>query len=218
VNCVLKGFYDPTKGGSRIILVPLETCLKYTFSHDWYDKLTSKSTPRSDFIRRINHTVYKNHGDAYGTWDQLAMAVAIYPSLILRSHTEHISVELNDHEKRGMLRFVKNNDDCKDNPKCSLNRDVLHDAKGNNYVSKIDVKQEPSMIYPKIDGAGEGGQMVNGIGGHGKMEGNSVGEDGVNGHMNGVVGNDGVGTRDNVVIVEEINFKRYEEILIRTVE
>jgi inosine-uridine nucleoside N-ribohydrolase len=93
-----------------ISIVTWETCLSHGFSWEFYDKLVSQETDKSNFFKKImkdSANVYKQRKYGYGAFytccDLLAMAVAVQPDVVKKETHVHATVELSGHHTRGQM-------------------------------------------------------------------------------------------------------------------
>ena len=88
-------------------LISWETTLAHTLPMDWYESWCRRSTPASEFVRKISER-FAARLQAYGIHqyalpDPLAMAIQLEPQLIERQNAYHTAVELAGQYARGQL-------------------------------------------------------------------------------------------------------------------
>lgn len=86
-------------------LVDWEATLRYAFDEDEFDRWLAAGDARADFFGKVFGTARafnRSHGRrGVIAADALAMAVAIDPSIVTRSETRHVAVELDGRLTRG---------------------------------------------------------------------------------------------------------------------
>ena len=93
-----------------VTMVTWEVCLNHGYEWNFYDKYTSLSTKKSEFVRKITEkpakfyrAEYAGMGRKYTSCDPLAMAVAIQPELVLHKESIFATIELQGHFTRGQM-------------------------------------------------------------------------------------------------------------------
>lgn len=89
----------------RFDLVDWEATLRYAFDEDEFDRWLAAGDARAEFFGKVFGTARafnRSHGRrGVIAADALAMAVAIDPSIVTRSETRHVAVELDGRLTRG---------------------------------------------------------------------------------------------------------------------
>lgn len=127
-----------------VTMVCWELCLKYAFTWEWYDQLTSTPTAKGRFVQAIGgkslEIYYRRGGPGampkYETADSMLMAVAIGNGVATETRHVYCTVELQGTYTRGQM--VVDRDGCLGcKPNVTLVVAVDHDTYGNMLMAAV---------------------------------------------------------------------------------
>ena len=96
-----------------VSIVTWDVCRKHSFDWEFFELFTNLGTKKADFVKKITRSYSNFHRNLkanyvksslkFRTYDDLALAVAIRPDIVL--HEEHVfaTVELHGHLTRGQM-------------------------------------------------------------------------------------------------------------------
>lgn len=127
-----------------ITMVCWELCLKYAFTWEWYDQLTSTPTTKGRFVKAIGAKsldIYFKRGTKeqlprYETADSMLMAVALSERVVRETRDVYCTVELRGTYTRGQM--VLDRDGCLgQRPNVRLVTSLDHPAYGNMLMQAV---------------------------------------------------------------------------------
>lgn len=128
-----------------VSIVTLEVCRKHAFDWEFYEMYTNLGTKKANFVKkitgcyssfRLKKANYVTLGLKFQTYDELAMAVAIRPDIVLREGRVFATVELHGYFTRGQMVVDWQN---KLNKKCNV-----------TLVYQIDTEELKQLILDSV--------------------------------------------------------------------
>ncbi|XP_013413354.1 probable uridine nucleosidase 2 isoform X2 [Lingula anatina] len=120
--------------GCPVTVAGWELCLKCGFTWEWYKRLISKGTAKSELMRVLEaNTIVKFYKEGssefYITADQIIMSVAIDPKTVKAHEEVYATVALNDPLTRGMM-VIDWSEHLQKKPNVKVVTEVDHDLYG----------------------------------------------------------------------------------------
>ncbi|KAL3870548.1 hypothetical protein ACJMK2_038601 [Sinanodonta woodiana] len=124
-----------------ITIVTWELCKDHSLEWDLYDRLRSVETEKAKFMRKIEKKAvdfsHANHWPKFVPCDEIAMAAALNPDIIIQSVNVYATVEVNGHFTRGQMVIDW--------------RDFLNKKPNVALVMDIDDKKYVEMLFKAVD-------------------------------------------------------------------